>query len=563
MITARTIATSLIATFLFSTAPAHAEKRIALIIGNSAYTHSGALENPKNDAQLIASALRRANFEVTVRTDANRKSMQEAFRAYSAKLKTAGKDTVGFFYFAGHGTQVNGVNYLMPVDANIEDESQVESETVSASGLMAQLGGAANKMNLVILDSCRNNPFKRGYRSQVRGLAPMHAPPSTLIGYSTQPGNVAYDGTKGYSPYAIALHRAIRQTGHSIESAFKQARTEVNEVTGGKQVPWEESSLFVDFYFFKDAPLTPIQPVAWNSKAFDAEASQWKDIRSSRDPGSFRGYLKKHPQGTFSLLATDRLATLKQLAAAKPTKPVAPVAGEPGVYFFDQFDGDALSKDWDVMNPDAESYIVEDGLLTVLLSDVQKPTMATIPNIFRLLKPIPKGDWTLTAKFNFAPQTMSEWLSFGVMKRDGTGLTTSLQMYTSNYGRDTRAYIRGDKQTRKKSEFSHELLNLQVRDARNIKGRTSTFKQYAKSVYLRLTKQGRRYTASVKFEPGVGLDPKKAVAAKWFDLPKLTSLRVPGDRFTIQLRTTRADTNLPANTEGLANIDWVRVDVPK
>ncbi|MGI9478012.1 MAG: caspase family protein, partial [Hyphomicrobiaceae bacterium] len=263
---------------LLSLAPAAAEKRLALIIGNSAYTHSGELENPKNDARLIASALRRAGFEITVEVDADLKSMKRAFRSYAAKLKASGKDTVGFFYFAGHGTQVKGVNYLMPVDANIENESQVESEAVSASGLMAQLEGAANKMNLVILDSCRNNPFKRGYRAQVRGLAPMHAPPSTLVGYSTQPGNVAYDGGQGYSPYAIALHRAIRQTGQSVEAAFKQARTEVNEVTGGKQIPWEESSLFVDFYFFKDKPATPIKPAPWNGKLFNAEADYWKDV---------------------------------------------------------------------------------------------------------------------------------------------------------------------------------------------------------------------------------------------------------------------------------------------
>ena len=268
---------------VMAAAPAFAEKRIALIIGNSAYQKSGELENPKNDAELIASALRRANFDVTVEIDAGLKKMKQAFRAYSERLKAAGKDSVGFFYYAGHGTQVKGINYLLPVDADIENESQVDAEAVSASGLMAQLEGAGNKMNLVILDSCRNNPFKRGYRAQVRGLAPMHAPPSTLIGYSTQPGNVAYDGANGYSPYAIALHRAIRQPGQPLEKSFKQARAEVNEVTGGKQVPWEESSLFVDFYFFKTSPQSPVAPPKWDGKAFQSEARLWKDIRG--EPG--------------------------------------------------------------------------------------------------------------------------------------------------------------------------------------------------------------------------------------------------------------------------------------
>ena len=452
---------------------AQAAKRIALLIGNSAYQHSGELENPENDAQLIASALREAGFDVTIRIDANLKTIKEAFREHTAKLKAAGKNSVGFFYYAGHGTQVKGINYLLPVDANIEDESQVETEAVSASGLLAQLEGAGNSMNLVILDSCRNNPFKRGYRAQVRGLAPMHAPKSTLIGYSTQPGNVAYDGTNGYSPYAIALHRAIRLPGQTIEQAFKQARAEVNDVTGGKQVPWEESSLFTYFYFFEKGKNASLIPAAGDSKAFEKEASLWKDIRTSRDPGAFRSYLKKHPKGTFTLLANEKIESLKKLADAKPAPNVNATAA--GVYFFDDFVGDELGKDWDVMNPDPDAYIVEDGKLTVLLSDTQKPSLDNIPNVFRLLKPIPKGDWTMTARIEFSPQTMSEWMRIGVAKRDGKGLLSSLQMYTSNYGRDTRAYLRGDKRTRKNSEFSQELLKFYVKDARNLSGRTSVF----------------------------------------------------------------------------------------
>ncbi|MGI9423038.1 MAG: caspase family protein [Hyphomicrobiaceae bacterium] len=561
MLDARLLAVLVVSSLLCAAGAAHAEKRFALLVGNSTYQHSGELENPKNDAQLIASALRRANFEITLETDADLQSMKTAFRRFAAKLKAAGKDSVGFFYYAGHGTQVNGINYLLPVDANIENESQVDSEAVSASGLMAQLEGAGNKMNLVILDSCRNNPFKRGYRAQVRGLAPMHAPPSTLIGYSTQPGNVAYDGVNGYSPYAIALHRAIRIPGQTIEKAFKQARSEVNEVTGGKQIPWEESSLFVDFYFFDKAPDTPIVPNEWDAKAFKNEATLWKDIRQSRDPGSFRSYLKKHPKGTFTLLATERLEKLQELAAAKPQAPAK--TAQKGVYFLDDFDGDDLGKHWDVMNPDPDAYIVEGGKLTVLLSDVQKPTLDTIPNVFRLLKPIPKGDWTLTTKLEFAPQTMSEWMRIGVMKRDGKGLMSSLQLYTSNYGRDTRAYLRGDKYTRKNSEFSQEMLKLWVDDARNISGRTKGFSEIVQAIYLRLEKRGRRYTSYIKFDPGNLKDPKKAVAKDWVALPKLTSLRVPGDRFTMLFRSTRTDKRLPANTEGLVNVDWVKIEVPQ
>ena len=540
-------------------AAAAAEKRIALIIGNSAYANSGELENPKNDAELIASALRRANFEVTIKVNASLKTMKQAFRKYSAKLKAAGKDSVGFFYYAGHGTQVKGINYLLPVEANIENESQVESEAVSASGLLAQLEGAGNKMNFVILDSCRNNPFKRGYRAQVRGLAPMHAPPSTLVGYSTQPGNVAYDGGNGYSPYAIALHRAIRLPGQTVEKAFKQARSEVNETTDGKQIPWEESSLFTDFYFFKEQPAQPVAAAKWNGKAFKSEAAQWKDIRKSRDPGAFRSYLKKHPKGTFALLADERIEKLAQLAAAKPV--ASAKASTPGVYFFDDFDGDELGKHWDVMNPDPDAYIVEDGKLTILLSDTKKPSLDNIPNVLRLLKPIPKGDWVMTAKIDFQPQTMSEWMRLGVMKRNGKGLLASLQIYTSNYGRDTRTYARIDKYSRKNTEFTQEMHKLWVNDARDIKSRTTAFAKTIKSIYLRLEKTGRRYTSYVKFDPGDQLDPKKAIAKDWVGLPKLSSLRVPGDRFTMIFRTTRHDTRLPDRTEGLLSVDWVKIEV--
>ena len=284
---------------------------------------------------------------------------------------------------------------------------------------------------------------------------------------------MAYDGTNGYSPYAIALHRAIRLPGQTIEQALKQARAEVNDVTGGKQVPWEESSLFTYFYFFEKGKNASLIPAAGDSKAFEKEASLWKDIRTSRDPCAFRSYLKKHPKGTFTLLANEKIESLKKLADAKPAPNVNATAA--GVYFFDDFVGDELGKDWDVMNPDPDAYIVEDGKLTVLLSDTQKPSLDNIPNVFRLLKPIPKGDWTMTARIEFSPQTMSEWMRIGVAKRDGKGLLSSLQMYTSNYGRDTRAYLRGDKRTRKNSEFSQELLKFYVKDARNLSGRTSVF----------------------------------------------------------------------------------------
>jgi hypothetical protein len=146
------------------------------------------------------------------------------------------------------------------------------------------------------------------------------------------------------------------------------------------------------------------------------------------------------------------------------------------------------------------------------------------------------------------------------MKRDGNGLMSTLQVHTSNYGRETRVYVRGDKKSRRTSEFSQELIKLYDADARNIIARSDGFKQYFKAALLRLRKTGRRYITSIKLEPGTPGDEKKTVAADWVDLPKLTSLRVPGDRFTLLFRTTRTDNYLPANTESLVNIDWVRIE---
>ncbi len=557
----------LLATFIASLVPlsANAAKRVALIVANGAYRHSGELENPTHDARLLASSLRQARFEVLVRTDVSLKAMKSAFREFTGKIKGYGPDTIGLFYYSGHGTQVNGRNYLIPVDANIENEAEVDSEAVSAVGLMAELEGAANNMNIVILDSCRNNPFKRGYRAQVRGLARMDAPRSTLIAYSTEPGNVALDGSQGYSPYAIALHRAMRRPGIAVEQAFKLVRNEVSEVTGGKQTPWEESSLFGDFFFVsKDAGASSEgqaipPPPAWDIAAFSLEATTWKDIRASRDPESYRSYLKKHPAGTFALLATEqleRLAEEEQNAADKAEGPASA-----GVYFMDDFDGDELAKHWDVMTPDEDAYIVEDGRFTVLLTDIEKPSMENTPNILRLLKPVPKGDWTITMKLDFAPQTMSEWLSMGLARRDGRGMMSTFEVRTSNYGRDTRFYFRGDKKSRKESKFTQEVYRIWVDDARSIAARTEHYSSKVKSVLLRLEKKGRRYIAAGKLEP-VDTKDEKAPAKDWVELPKLTSLRLPGDKFTFLFRTSRSDGSLPTGTEGLVNVDWIKIETP-
>ena len=242
---------------LLVAALAHAETRIALVIGNGAYGSSPLL-NPPNDARLVGETLAGLGFDVIVRRDADQATMKRALQEFGARLEKAGVDAVGLFYYAGHGVQLNGRNYLIPTKANIEREGDVEIEAVSADWVLEQMRYARNRLNIVILDACRNNPFVRSMRSADRGLAKMDAPAGTLIAYSTAPGEVAADGTGRNSPYTLALSQAMREVHQPVEQVFKRARVAVRSATSEKQTPWESSSLTGDFYFAPSgAPVSP------------------------------------------------------------------------------------------------------------------------------------------------------------------------------------------------------------------------------------------------------------------------------------------------------------------
>lgn len=222
-----------------------ADRRVALVIGNGAY-ETAPLKNPVNDAQDMAQALRELGFDVIYKENLNQNDMKRAIRAFGEKIRNGG---VALFYYAGHGTQVNGVNYLIPIGAKIEKEEEVEYECVDAGFVMAQMDNAKNRMNIVILDACRNNPFARSTRSAATGLAQMNAPSGTLIAYSTAPGKVASDGKGRNGLYTQELLKFMRTPGLDIESVFKQVRISVRGLTQERQTPWESSSLVGDFYF--------------------------------------------------------------------------------------------------------------------------------------------------------------------------------------------------------------------------------------------------------------------------------------------------------------------------
>ena len=223
------------------------QKRTALIIGNAEYKQAGRLKNPINDANDVAKSLRELGFEVTVLTDASLQKMEQAIEQYNRQLRQGG---VGLFYFSGHGVQIEGENYLVPVGAKLERGQNVRYEAYPVGKLLGAIEDAGNNANIVILDACRNNPFTRSWRSSNRGLAaPTQTAQGLLIAYSTAPGKVAFDGKGRNSPYTSAILRHIQTPGLDVEQMFKSVRRQVLQETEGKQIPWESSSLVGKFAF--------------------------------------------------------------------------------------------------------------------------------------------------------------------------------------------------------------------------------------------------------------------------------------------------------------------------
>jgi hypothetical protein len=235
----------------YFTVPALAEKRVALVIGNSAYQSVPRLNNPKNDAILVADTLQRLGFTLVgggAQVELDKASFDQAVQRFGSQL--IGAD-VALFYYAGHGLQVRGTNYLVPITANPARETDVDFQMVDIALVLRQMEGAGTKLNIVILDACRNNPFGgRGLRASDGGLAQMRAPEGTLLSYATQPGNVALDGDDGHSPYTRALVETMQKPGLDVLQAFNQVGLIVKRATGSAQQPWVSTSpIDGEFYF--------------------------------------------------------------------------------------------------------------------------------------------------------------------------------------------------------------------------------------------------------------------------------------------------------------------------
>jgi uncharacterized caspase-like protein len=234
------------------------ERRLALVIGNGDYRFSP-LKNPVNDARAMADALRAMGFTVEYHENAGKRAMIEAIRGFV--LKSASFD-VRLFYYAGHGVQMNGKNYLIPVDADVQAEDEIAARCADVGEILERLGRIKSGMNLVILDACRNNPFADGATAMVdgrrlrfrgatpTGLAPLDAPTGSLIAFSTAPGAVAIDGIDTtHSLYTKHLLQHISTPGLAVEQVFKRVRIAVTQESQRQQVPWESSSLMGDFCF--------------------------------------------------------------------------------------------------------------------------------------------------------------------------------------------------------------------------------------------------------------------------------------------------------------------------
>jgi uncharacterized caspase-like protein len=297
------IHTSLFGQSSIQGAKENSEKRIALVIGNGTYL-SGRLANPENDAETIADVLIKLGFEVYKYFNLNQSQMKRAIDEFGLKLK--GNDA-GLFFYAGHGIQAKGFNYLIPVDAELKTEDQVDYDCVRADRVLSLMETSGTKINIVILDACRNNPFERSWTRNAngKGLATMNAPRGTLIAYSTSPGSTAADGIGKNSPYTSALLSSIQIPNITIMQVFQIVRNMVIQKSQNQQMPWESTSLTGDFYFkqtVSTASNVTSQPVNTENLAHSDKSGRTYDFSESKNDWKAEGlgpYIRKQTIKTY------------------------------------------------------------------------------------------------------------------------------------------------------------------------------------------------------------------------------------------------------------------------
>jgi len=317
---------SLIVALCVMLGAAQAEPRVALVIGNSNYGGDlGQLANPANDAKLMAKTLRSIGFDVVEVEDADQQAMKQAIADFGEKLSDAGDGSTGLFFYAGHGVQVGGTNYLIPVHVAIKREAEVDIQAVPVDTVLKQMNWAGSAVNIVILDACRNNPLTRSMRDMSQGLAEIAVKPrGSFISYSTAPGDVAEDGSGADSPYTTALAEAIVEPGKSLNDVFQEVRGKVLRATDQKQTPWDSSSLTAPFFFVPAAapaapPPAPSSATAGNGHTNGADSAEimfWNDAKLMNSADAYQAYLDQYPDGTFVKLAKLKIQVLQGASPA-------------------------------------------------------------------------------------------------------------------------------------------------------------------------------------------------------------------------------------------------------
>ncbi|CAH0310595.1 caspase family protein [Roseomonas sp. CECT 9278] len=316
--------------------------RVALVMGVGSYRAIPALANPPNDARAIADQLRRTGFDVDLVLDPDRLEMEQAVRRLGQRAVGA---EAALFFYAGHALEFGGRNWLLPVTTDVRTDRDLRFEALDLDSVLAQLESA--RVSIVLLDGCRDNPFRLRLASATRGIAtspgltPVRAAVGTLIAFATAPGEVAEDGNGMHSPFTAALVRKIATPGLELRSMMAEVRREVREATAGRQVPWEHSAMEGAFYFIAPPVAVPAAitvpaappPAAAAPRDDRAEILFWESVRSGNTVADYRAYLERFPNGTFAPLARariaaqePRLAAVAPLPAPQPPAPVQPAA---------------------------------------------------------------------------------------------------------------------------------------------------------------------------------------------------------------------------------------------
>lgn len=291
--------------------PAPAAERVALVIGNAAYS-SFPLANPRHDAEAMAELLQSAGFKVDRQLDATQEQLKTAVLRFGAAIRES-QVKFAMFYYAGHGVQVDWRNYLIPVDAKVRNADDVRHQTVDVSELLRHMDQTKGKSFLVVLDACRDDPFAGNYRAHAKGLSQFDAPVGSLLAYATAPGNVALDGEGRNGLYTSHLLREFAVRGTRLEDAFKRVRLNVRLASKGLQIPWESTSLEEDVYLFPTERKKLSD--AEHDRALEQEINHWLQVKSSTDTHAIADFLRLYPSGSASELALSRLNRL--LAAAQ------------------------------------------------------------------------------------------------------------------------------------------------------------------------------------------------------------------------------------------------------